>query len=340
MSFVLEEMRLTRDAIRYGFAVGKVRVLETRAVDRPALERLLDASTFAEQKRLLSETPYGRFLEGVETAEQVERALDEALDSWFRFLKDAELPQEVAEYFRVQYDYNNLRAAAKAQLLGVPLDGLLTRHGSVPIEEFSADLGALPGSLGAVARSFAARSRRGPLGRRDIACDRRRSRCGALRRDAAARHVIAAAASLSTSRRLAHRSRERPRAGEGRLRRAACRAHRGVAASGRDDERRVARAACRLDGRRRSSRPSRVRRELKSLPDTDLSDAGVLDTALDSLALRALERGRRGPIGPEPVVAYVLARQSEVVVLRVLLLGQLSGIDPETLRVRVNAIRG
>jgi hypothetical protein len=63
----------------------------------------------------------------------------------------------------------------------------------------------------------------------------------------------------------------------------------------------------------------------------------VLDVAVESLALTAIERGRKGPIGPEPVIAYVLARQVEVSLLRVLLLGQLAGTDPETLRTRVQA---
>jgi V/A-type H+-transporting ATPase subunit C len=84
----------------------------------------------------------------------------------------------------------------------------------------------------------------------------------------------------------------------------------------------------------------RARPELRSLPDVDLADPDVLDVAVESLALAAIERGRRGPIGPEPVIAYVLARQVEVSLLRVLLLGQLAGTDPETLRVRVHAIKG
>ena len=41
------------------------------------------------------------------------------------------------------------------------------------------------------------------------------------------------------------------------------------------------------------------------------------------------------PVGPEPVIAYVLAREAEVAALRVLLLGKLAGLDRETLRARL-----
>ncbi|HSK48512.1 MAG TPA: V-type ATPase subunit, partial [Coriobacteriia bacterium] len=96
---IVEEARLTRDSLRYGFAVGKVKVLETRTLDASAYERLLDAPSFAEQKRLLSETPYGRYLEDAETPDDVEHALDEALENFYGFLKAAALPEPVMRFF-------------------------------------------------------------------------------------------------------------------------------------------------------------------------------------------------------------------------------------------------
>lgn len=51
-----------------------------------------------------------------------------------------------------------------------------------------------------------------------------------------------------------------------------------------------------------------------------------------------VRRGRVGPVGPEPVISYVLERESEVATLRVLLLGTLGGLDPEVLRRYVRAV--
>ena len=339
MSLLYDEIRLTRDSIRYGFAVGKIRVLETRVIDRGALERLLDASTFAEQKRLLSETPYGRFLEGAETPEAVERSLDEALESWFRFLGEAELPAEVASFFLVQYDYDNLRAAAKARVLSAPTDGLFTGHGEVPLESFSADLGALPGALGEIARALP-----------DMESDEAPSPAEAVLAvddavDAGMFAEMLLLARASRSRFLVEYTRLRIDLANvrtlvrGSIAGLSAARVTGSLVDGGAIDLTVMKS---LAGAPKDDIVAalRARPELRMLPDVDLADPSVLDVAVESLALGAIERGRRGPIGPEPVIAYVLARQVEVSLLRVLLLGQLAGTDPETLRVRVHAIKG
>jgi len=336
---LLDEVRLTRDSMRYGFAVGKIRVLETRVIDRAALERLLDAHTFAEQKRLLSETPYGRFLEGADTPEAVERALDEALQSWFGFLDEAELPAEVSNFFLVQYDYNNLRAAAKARLLSAPLTGLLTGHGSVPVELFSADLGKLPGGLGELARALS-----------DTDDEDARSTTEALLAvdnavDAGMFAEMARLAAASRSRFLVDYTRLRIDLANVRtlVRGTIAGLHAArIAGSLMPGGSIELKALSALAGASSTDVVAalRARHELRALPDADLRDPDALDVAVESLALAAIERGRRGPIGPEPVIAYVLARQVEVSLLRVLLLGQLAGTEPETLRVRVHAIKG
>jgi len=341
MVFALDEVRLTRDSIRYGFAVGKIRVLETKVVDRAALERLLDADSFAEQKRLLTETPYGRFLEGAETPEAVERALDSALESWFGFLGEAELPAEVASFFLVQYDFNNLRAVAKARLLGAPLTGLLTAHGSVPVESFSGDLADLPGSLGLLGAALASI---------ESPSDAAPSSTDAL----VAVDNAVDAGMFAEMQRLAKASRSRFLIDYTRLRidlaniRTLVRGSIAKLGPARISGSLIDGGTIPLAVLRPLVGSSvhetvvalRARPELRTLPDTDLADPEVLDVAVESLALAVIDRGRRGPIGPEPVIAYVLARQVEVGVLRVLLLGQLTGTDPETLRTRVSAIKG
>jgi len=152
---LLEERRMTRDALRYGFAVGKVRVLETRMLDRAAFERLLDAPTLAEQRRVLSETVYGRYIEHAQTAEDLERGLDEALDGFYGYLDEAALPHEVVSFFRVRYDFANLKATIKARLFDAPLEDMIVVHGTLPAESFAGALDELPEPYGALASDLA-----------------------------------------------------------------------------------------------------------------------------------------------------------------------------------------
>lgn len=327
MALVLDEVRQTRDALRYGYAVGKVRVLETRLLDRSAVERLLDARDFAEQKRLLSETPYARHLEDADTAQSVEAALEDALDGFYRFLDEAALPEAVIAFFRLTYDYANLKAALKSRALGVPTADLLVMHGAVPSAVFLGDVAELPEPLRGIAERLA--------GVEDVAVID-----AAV--DAAYFAALRDAAHAAGSPYLAVLARVRIDAANVKslLRSAAA----GLAA---DD---VAQRL--IDGG--DVDPARLRSlagapmaeiaealtrmpELKGLHAAELMDPASLDPATEALVTAALRKGRSAAAGPEPVIAYVMGREAEVRTLRTLLLGGLTGIDDESLRARVSA---
>lgn len=327
MTLVFDEVRATRDSLRYGYAVGKVRVLETRALDRPAVERLLDARDFAEQKRLLSETPYARYLEDATTAEEVERALEDALDGFYRFLDEAALPPAVVTFFRIRYDYANLKAALKAELVGVSTSGLLMEHGTVPSAMFTGSLAELPEPFASVAAGVildagaaeidAAIDVRYFAALLDTAREARSSYLADVARlaiDLANAKILMRGALAGSS---AEENAERLIDG-GTVPREKLR---GFAAS---SPREIAESLVRVPG-------------LKGLRAGEIVDPALLDPATDALVTAALRRGRREAAGPEPVIAYVMGREAEVRTLRVLLLGTLTGIDENTLRVRVDA---
>jgi len=327
MALLLDEIRLTRDAIHYGFAVGKVRVLSTRLLDASAGERLIDAPSFAEQKRLLSDTPYGRFLESASTPEEVEAALDAALDSAYRFLDEAALPAAVTRFFRVRADFRNLKGALKAAALGAPLDGLLAEHGTIDTAAFSGELTELPEPLGALAAELQSAEGLDPAAI-DTAVDAALfAELKRLAREAKSAYLGQIASLMVDLANVKTMVRSR--------------------LAGLDAEQT---AALLLDG----GSVERVRlttllelapadlagaleriEALKGIDAEGLLSADTLDPVTDAVLLRLLARGRRGPEGPEPVIAYVFARENEVATLRVLLLGRLAGIDNDTLRARL-----
>lgn len=78
--------------------------------------------------------------------------------------------------------------------------------------------------------------------------------------------------------------------------------------------------------------------QLKGVSAQDLLDAERLDVATDGLAVRFLRSGREVAIGPEPVIAYVMAREAEVRAVRTLLIGKLAGLGPDALRNRLREV--
>lgn len=349
---LFDEVRLTRDALRYGYAVGKVRVLQSRVLDRSAFERLVDAPTFAEQKRLLSETVYGRYLEGATSAEQVEAGLATALEDFYGFLPEAGLPDAVPAFFRTRYDYLNLKAALKARLLDAPLHGLLVEHGSVPSSAFEGDMSELPAPLASIAQKVLALVE--PPAAEEPADDSEALAAHDVRQPAVDASVIDAAvdramfdellrlARASRSRFLVELARSAVDIANAKTLVRASLARRGPEATvdmliggGAVPTAQFAE----LVGFPPVELASALARmpQLKGVSAGEIETAGRLDVELDAITAAALRRGRMADVGSEPVIAYVMTREAEVAAVRTVLLGRLSGLDNETLRSRLRA---
>jgi hypothetical protein len=77
---------------------------------------------------------------------------------------------------------------------------------------------------------------------------------------------------------------------------------------------------------------------LSGIPVTELIEPGRVDVIADNVVVRYLRAARAVPVGPEPVIAYVLARAAEVTAVRAILIGTLSGLPSETLRARLRDV--
>lgn len=323
-------LKAIRGAQRYGFAVGKVRVLQTRTVGAGTYERLLDAPTFSEQLRVLSDTLYGRYLEDAGTAEDVESGLERALDDFYRFLDEANLPAPVVRFFRVRYDYANLRAVLKARALGVSTDGLVEDLGTVPADVVTGPVGGLPAFLGDVVTSLhldGVESERiievidGGVEAAlfaDLVHTARQSKSSTLRELATLTVDVANA-------RTAIRARRRGL----KVSALTPMLYAGGAIRVSDIEKAYALSVEEFIGMLAASRA------LKGVTADELAADGGLDVVLDNLVARFVRHVRVVQFGPEPVIAYVMARETEVVAVRTLLIGRLAGLDREALRRRL-----
>lgn len=329
-------IRATRDAIRYGFASGKARVLETRVFGRSTFERLLDAPTFADQKRMISDTPYGRYLEGVETSEGVERAMLEALDGFYAFLSEADLPEPVVRFFRVRHDYAAMRSAWKAHELGAGHETLPYRLGTVDPAVFAAPPAEWPEPFASVVSEIAAsRGKDAPPDRStaDAIIDRAMfadmARCAKESRSEFLRGLVAMLADTANARSLVR----------ARLSgRTAVEAGAGLVPGG-------AASAKTLMGLYVLSPADLAQRlaglsGLSGVPAAELADPSRLDVVTDEVVVRYLRVARAVPVGPEPVIAYVLAREAEVAAVRTMLMGRLAGLPNELLRERLRESYG
>ncbi|MHB9004489.1 MAG: V-type ATPase subunit [Coriobacteriia bacterium] len=322
------------DSLRYGFAVGRVRVLETRLLKRSHFERLLAANDFAEQRRILSETAYGGYLENAADVEDVEVALNKVLrDLQIDFLGSANLPEPVVEFFGVRRDYDELRGLLKAEAFGIAPDELLSGAGSLCVEDLMCS--RLPGPMAETYErlrdkavndddelqadmidtvvdaelyeriaELADRSKSSyiqELGRVmiDVANTKVfvRTRLAGLSANDAARHLLQGG-SIPVDRFV---------------------------------------ALYRLPAEEAAARLVTLS-PLRGLDPEALLDPGRFDVLADMVIARHLQRARMVAVGPEPVVAYILTRRAEVAVLRTLLAGKLAGVSRDVLRTRLRDV--
>lgn len=319
-----------RDDIRYGYAVGRVRVLEGRLLGRGTLERLLDAPDLKEQKRILAETHVGRYLEGVDSAEGIERALESSLlDLYDDFLERADLPEAVVRYFQLPHDFANARAVVKARVLGIPADGLLSGLGSIPAESFLGAGADLPEPFGTLVTTWDGAEDRPSLDEVEVAIDRvlfgalvaaaKQSRVRFLRDLTCLRIDVANA-------RLMLRARAKAMPGYELAAR--------VLEGGTASLAALATAATRMSAEELADAIVKTR-ALGRATSADLADLERFDMVGDALIAERMLAARHAPGGAEPVLAYVLAREAEVRLLRAVLVGRLAGLDAATVRASV-----
>lgn len=122
-------MRQFTDPIKYGHATGRVKVRETRLLAAHQMERLIEADTLAEQIRVLDETDYGEFFEGVGTTEQVEEALQRYLHQVYLFMNEVSSDEHIHSYFKFKHDFQNLKTLLKEKYLGKKLDHVYSELG-------------------------------------------------------------------------------------------------------------------------------------------------------------------------------------------------------------------
>ncbi|MDO8916222.1 MAG: V-type ATPase subunit [Coriobacteriia bacterium] len=318
------------DSITYGFAVGRVMVLRTRLLGRASFERLLDAPTFADQRRVLSETHFGKFLEHAATPGEVEHAVDESLrDLYEEFLEHAGLPDAVVRYFRSPYDFAVLKGVLKARALGVAAEVPTIPLGLLPLQEFD-DPRTLPGVLGSVARALLDAEPVPASEEIDAAVDHAMFR--ELTRLAkasgvhylerlAARQVDATNAKVLLRSAIAQRSPDAARAM--------------LVPGGTWDA-----AALTLLVRKPAELVEAVMaaRVLPGATPADLLDLTRLDPLADAAVGRLVREAVRMPIGPGPVLGYVLSRRAEAITVRALLVGRLAGLPRDVVASRLREV--
>lgn len=134
LSVGLKRIRPFSNVTRYGYAVGRIRVLETRMLNSQRLERLVDAD-FEGALNILDEIDMGDYLASAKLARDVDADLTDFLRHVYASIGEA-LPRGsvIMKFFLCRYDFHNLKALLKARMEEKEPRGLLEGLGAVGLE--------------------------------------------------------------------------------------------------------------------------------------------------------------------------------------------------------------
>jgi V/A-type H+-transporting ATPase subunit C len=342
------------EPIVYGFPLGRVRVLEGRLLPLQRLERLVEARDFTEQRRILAETHYGELLADVVTAEQVEDSLEDALEEAYDFMEESRLPELVIEFFRIRYDFLNLRMLLKMRVADASKPRRWSVHGSVPPDVFEAAseagdedwLDELPPGLAATAAQVI-----------ELATG------GEDSEGEAANAVEAAAIDLAFDKALYERIHQITayegsawfaRLGRIMVDMANARVAQRARRFGKDTEwieaaliegGDVPKEAIAAAETPAEAIMADIRAALMGIsPDEleriarQLGSRQTMDIAADNVVLAMAKKGRMVAIGVEPIASYMLALENEIALLRVVLIGKLAGLPAPKIHERVREL--
>lgn len=116
---------------RYTYSVARIRALERKLLDRARIEMMLEAKTAQEVLKILAETDYGSLLAEIKDVYQYEQVLGMERKRVFELLRKIAPQKEIIDIFAVRYDFHNLKVLLKAKYLGEQASELTVDAGTI-----------------------------------------------------------------------------------------------------------------------------------------------------------------------------------------------------------------
>jgi V/A-type H+/Na+-transporting ATPase subunit C len=123
------------DKLKFTQAVSRLRVLETRLLDKAKIDRMIDSGSAEEAIKILNETEYSVHMANIRRTEDFESILGEELKKLYSLMYEISPERKIIDIMSLRYDYHNIRVLLKGKALGKDLSYLLLEVGTVDVEK-------------------------------------------------------------------------------------------------------------------------------------------------------------------------------------------------------------
>ena len=128
------------DAIQFAQVVPRLRVLETRLLDKAKLDRMIDSNSADDAIKVLQETEYANVMSSVKRAEDYENMLSAELKRVYHELYDMSPSKALVDIMSIKYDYHNIKVLLKGMFLNKDFSNMLISVGKFDLNKLKASI--------------------------------------------------------------------------------------------------------------------------------------------------------------------------------------------------------
>ena len=119
------------DKMIFNQVIPRIRVYETKLLDKSKLDRMIDANTADEALKVLQETEYGCFMGSIKSADDYEIILGDELKRLFNVVYEISPVKSLVDLMSIKYDYHNIKVILKGRFIKQDLSYLIMPVGSL-----------------------------------------------------------------------------------------------------------------------------------------------------------------------------------------------------------------
>lgn len=330
------------DSMMFTQVIPRLRVLETRLLDKAKLDRMIDGASGSEALKVLQESEYGNVMTGIKRAKDYEEILSNELKRVYALIYSASPSKSLIDIMSLKYDYHNIKVILKGMFLKKDFSSMLIPVGKMELDKLkymveNNSLRDLPKRMkeGVIAASEDFEANKDPQ-RTDIILDKYMFlELNDIRKELNHKfvdkyiRVLIDSTNLKTLLRVKKQNKGRDFLEE-------------VIIDGGSIDKDVLRGLLTDSVENIVSKLSHtdyaemLREGIEEFTKTN--SASLLEKLVDNYIMKLMKEAKFIPFGPEPVLAYVYAKETEIKVVRIIMVGKLNNIASEVIRERLRDI--
>jgi V/A-type H+-transporting ATPase subunit C len=117
------------------YPVTRTRVLETKLLDSTKVDRMVEAKDADDVIKILGETEYANSISEMSHSLDYETVISKEIENTYKYMREILPEPELVDIFLLKYDIHNLKVMLKSSLLDEDNDFLLRDLGTIPVSK-------------------------------------------------------------------------------------------------------------------------------------------------------------------------------------------------------------